>query len=65
MRLTLTGATSTARLAISAGIAAVPAAMSDRPGPRLRPPVPPMNSSVPPGFTRPTAFCATATASHT
>src|SRR5215468_12641933 len=53
MRLTRIGATSTARLAIKAGSAAVPAAMSDRPGPRRRPPVPPMKISVPPGRTRP------------
>ena len=64
MRLTRMGATSTARLAIRAGIAAVPAAMSDRPGLRLRPPAPSMNSSVPPTRTRPTACCAMATASQ-
>ena len=45
-------------------IAAATAAMRDMPGPRPRPPVPPMNSSVPPGRTRPTACLATAICIH-
>src|SRR6266700_4028405 len=64
MRLTRIGATSSARLATRAGIAAVAAAIIDRPRPRLRPPVPPMKIRVPPGRTRPTACWAGASNHH-
>ena len=51
MRLTRTGATSSARLAVRAGSAAVIAETRPTPFDGLRPPVPPMNTSVPPGRT--------------
>ena len=64
MRLMRIGATSTARFSTSAGMAAVNAAMIDRPTPRLRPPVPLMNSSEPPGRTLPIESWATWMASQ-
>jgi hypothetical protein len=53
---TRVGASSTARFSTSAGSAAVIAPMSVRRGPRWRPPVPPMNTSDPPGRTLPVAY---------
>src|SRR5262249_23448412 len=58
MRLTRTGASSSARLAVRAGSAAVTVDAIPRPTPGRRPPVPPMNSSVPPGLTLPAAWRA-------
>ena len=49
MRLTRTGAISSARFAARTGSAAVIAAVIPRPTPGRRAPVPPMNRSVPPG----------------
>ena len=49
---------------ISAGSAAVSAEISAKPGAVLRPPVPPMNSSVPPGRTLATASRATCIGSN-
>src|SRR5262245_33489842 len=51
IRFTRTGASSSARLAVNAGIAAVTADTIPSPRPTRLPPVPPMNSSVPPGLT--------------
>jgi hypothetical protein len=59
MRLTRTGASSSARFFVMAGSAAVRAEMSARPGAVLRPPVPPMKSKVPPGRTLLAALRAT------
>ena len=53
IRFTRIGATSSARFFVSAGIAAVSAPINESPGAVRRPPVPPMNSSVPPALTRP------------
>ncbi len=64
MRLTRTGASSSARLAVRAGSAAVTAGTIPRPIAGRRPPVPPMNSSVPPGLTLLTALRATWSASN-
>jgi Aminotransferase class-V len=51
MRLTLTGASSSARAAVNGGSTAVAAAAIPTPRRMLRPPVPPMSNSVPPGLT--------------
>ena len=63
MRLTRIGASSRARLVVSAGSTAVSAPAMPRPRPGRRPPVPPTKRSDPPGRTRPTAFRATRTVS--
>ena len=64
IRLTRTGASSSARFAVSAGSAAVAAETSPRPTAGLRPPVPPMNSSVPPGRTLAAPLRATPSHQH-
>ena len=62
MRLTRIGAISSARVAVSGGSAAAAGAKAPMPG-ATRSPAAPMNSSVPPGRTLPTAFLATLTIS--
>jgi hypothetical protein len=63
IRLTRIGASSRARFLVSAGIAAVRAPISANPGAVRRPPVPPMNSRVPPWRTLPVACRATSSGS--
>ena len=64
IRLTRTGATSSARLLVMAGSAAVSAAMSAGLAAGRRLPVSPMNSRVPPGRTLPAASRATCSGSR-
>src|ERR1700722_16647798 len=59
IRFTRTGASSSARLAVRVGSAAVNVDKIPRPMAGRRPPVPPMNIKVPPGFTLSAGFRAT------
>ncbi|CAM5742572.1 hypothetical protein SHIRM173S_05556 [Streptomyces hirsutus] len=63
IRFTRTGASSSARLAVNAGIAAVTAGATPGAARIRRAPVPPRSSSVPPGRTAPAQWRATSSAS--
>ena len=62
MRLTRTGASSSASVAVNGGSTAVAAANSPRPFWIFRPPVPPMSINVPPGGILGAALRATSSA---